>query len=1046
MRDIFDDFLKELEKRQNEAAGRPTGPRSVGPDDGDGSGDGPGDGSGDGPDRTEGPPDRGDAPPRRPTARRRGGSNDGRRIIGTWAFILIVVGVLFVGSLVVNLWTDVLWYGSIGFVDVLWTRIGSQAGLFALGGIGALIVLLLNLYIAGRFSDRAEPGSGDGLRNFFARFEQASAGGFGQGPRGPRPVNAQPIDLPDLGPIGTWALIGVALLSALGLAGALAGQWETVQLWINRVPFAAESTVVDPVFGRDVSWFLFELPFLRLLQSVANSILVASLLVGGGRYLVGALSGRFSASTPIRVHIGLLAGLFLLTIAMGYQLDKFDLAYSSRGFATGVSFTDANAQFIAYDLLTVLSGLAAALLVGAAFTRWVWPLGLTVTVWFLASLVVGRLYPEAIQRFTVEPNQYAQEAPFIDNNIRMTRLAFGLDTWDDTRRYSGDARLSADVVDSEDATFANARLWDYRPLGDTLDQLQTIRRYYDFWDVDTDRYIIDGTQRQVMLSARELDLAGNPNATGWVNQRVIFTHGTGVTMVPVNDVANEGQPRLFIKNLPPISSDGAPDVTQPAIYFGEAPSHYIVVGAKQAEFDYPRGGENEANDADAAVETRWQGSTGIPLGTTLDRLLFAARFGDLDLLISDQVTRDSKVLFHRTLADRLDLLAPFLLYDKDPYVVIDGSGRLVYVQDAYTTSNRFPHAQYFSPNELGAGSGLGRDAFNYIRNSVKVTMDAYDGTMHFYVNEPDDPVIRAYARVFPTLFEPMANLPADLRAHMRVPEELFNVQNRIFGSYHVTNSLTFFRQEDLWTVPTGQTNEQSLPSEAYYVIMRMPGESESEFLLLQPMVPTNRPNMIAWIAARNDDPNYGDVRVYRFPSDTTVFGPAQIEARIDQDPVISAQVTLWDQSGSSVIRGNLIVVPVGNTLLYLQPVYLQSTSAAFPEFQRIVLASPRQVVWGETLGEALNLLLTAEGSAPLPTPTPGPGATPTPTPSTTPQPTPGDLPSDVAGLIAYANFHFENAQQALRSGDFARYGEEIELVEAALQRLGELTGTPAPAP
>ena len=1044
MRDLFDDFLKELERRQADAFGRPKGPRPVNPDpddDADGSEDP------DGPSRSQ---DRGsgdDGPPRRPRPRRSRGANEGRRIVGTWALILVVLGALFLGSLAVTLWTDVLWFGSIGFVDVLWTRIGSQAALFALGGVGAIVLLLLNLLIASRLTGQAGPGGGDAVRNFFARFEEASASGFGQGQRGPRPVNAEPMELPDLGPIGTWALVGVAALSALGLAGALAGQWETVQLWLNRVPFASGgAAVTDPIFGRDISFFLFELPFLRLLQSVANSLLVASLLVAGGRYVVGALGGKFNLSTPVRVHLGILAGLFLLTIAMGYQLDKFDLAYSDRGFATGVSYTDQTAQFMAFDILTVLSGLAAALLVGAAFTRWVWPLGMTVTVWFLASLVVGRLYPEAIQRITVDPNQYAQEAPYIDNNIRMTRLAFGLDRWDDTRRYSGDALLSADVVSEEDATFANARLWDYRPLGDTLDQLQTVRRYYDFYDVDTDRYVIDGEQRQVMLSARELDLAGNPNATGWVNQRVIYTHGTGVTMVPVNDVANDGQPRLFIKNLPPVSSDGAPEVTQPAIYFGEAPSHYIVVGAKQAEFDYPRGGDATGdNDASAAVEARWAGTTGIPLGTTFDRLLFAARFGDLNLLISDQVTSDSKVLFRRTLSERLDLLAPFLLYDKDPYVVIY-DGKLVYVQDAYTTSDRFPHSDYFAPGDLGAGSGLGLAPFNYIRNSVKITMDAYDGTMRFYVSDSSDPVVRAYSAVFPTLFQSIDTLPSDLRSHLRVPEELFNVQTRMFGSYHVTNSQTFFQQDDLWTVPTGQTNEKSLPSEAYYVIMRMPGEAEAEFLLLQPMVPKNRPNMIAWIAARNDDPNYGDVRVYRFPADTTVFGPAQIEARIDQDPVISAQVTLWDQSGSSVIRGNLIVIPVGNTLLYLQPVYLQSTNAAFPEFQRIVLASPRQVVWGESLGEALNLLLRAEGSGLAPTPTPGPGATPAPTPIATPNPTPGDLPADVAGLITYANLHFERAQEALRDGDFARYGTEIQLVEQALQRLGELTGTPSPVP
>ena len=357
------------------------------------------------------------------------------------------------------------------------------------------------------------------------------------------------------------------------------------------------------------------------------------------------------------------------------------------------------------------------------------------------------------------------------------------------------------------------------------------------------------------------------------------------------------------------------------------------------------------------------------------RLLFGLRFRDLDLLISDQVTRDSQLLFHRSLSDRLSLVAPFLHFDKDPYVVIDGSGRLVYIQDAFTTSDRFPNAQAFDPSALGQ-SGLAGDPFNYIRNSVKITVDAYDGTMHFYVSDPNDPIIRDYAAIFPNLFEPLSAMPADLREHLRVPEELFNVQTRMFGRYHVTDTQQFFRTDDLWTVPE-QTSEETLPSEAYYVVMRLPGEKGVEFLLLQPMVPTSRPNMIAWIAARMDGANYGSTLVYRFPADTTIFGPSQIEARIDQDPTISAQMTLWDQSGSKVVRGSLIVVPIDNSLIYLQPFYLQSTGSAFPEFKRIVVASPRQVVWSDTLGGALNLLLAAEGGAapsPSPTPTPEPGA------------------------------------------------------------------------
>ncbi len=559
-----------------------------------------------------------------------------------------------------------------------------------------------------------------------------------------------------------------------------------------------------------------------------------------------------------------------------------------------------------------------------------------------------------------------------------------------------------------------------------------------------------------MLSGRELSLDKVPNAGSWVNQRIIYTHGYGLAMVPVNEVANSGQPQLFIGDMPPVSSDGAPPVTQPRIYFGERASDYIVVGAKQDEFDYPTG---ENDDGSTGQSTRWSGTTGgIHIDTTLSRLLFALRFRDVNLLISDQITGSSQLLFHRSLADRLERIAPFLRYDKDPYLVVDGAGRLVYVQDAYTTSQLFPNAQAFDPGSLD-GTGLGSADFDYIRNSVKITMDAYDGTMHFYVSDPTDPLIRAYEGVFPSLFSPMSAMPADLVPHLRVPEELFNVQTRMYGRYHVTDTQQFFRNDDLWNVPTGKTSEQTLPSEAYYVVMRMPGESEAEFLLLQPMVPRDRPNMIAWIAARMDQPNYGTTRVYRFPADTTIFGPAQIEARIDQDPTISAQISLWNQSGSTVIRGNLIVVPVGDSLLYLQPVYLQSTGVSFPEFQRIVVASPRQVVWAPTLEQSLNLLLAAEanGASPPPGPSPGPspspGTSPSPAPSATPAPTsnPGEpLPTDVAGLIQYANTHFELAQTALRAGDFATYGEEIARVKAALQRLDQLapglTASPTPAP
>ena len=1098
MGDLFDDFMHELERRRAEAGrGRRSddGSHEDGDDEHTDYEDAPdggdeGDESEDTGEEDTGDEEAGDEEaseeaseepvPLRPRRRRGGrsrrqprasvgGPNDGgnRPSMGSYlrrggllVLGIVIVFVLLLAGAFLDLWTDAIWYQSVGFDSVFWTRIGVQVALF-IGGLAlVLLVLLGNLALAGRLTPPFDPERPGRLRVFADRIAQAQrqaewnarmrgGGQFGPfgGPTarsasGPDISFAAGEELPDLAPIGRWVIAAVAVLLALGLAGAIAGAWETVLLWINRVPYSPDSSVVDPIFGRDISFFLFDLPFYRMVQELANAILLAALAVAGARYLLAASRGGEVFVTRVRVHLAVLAGLYLLSVAFGYQLDKYELVYSHAGVATGVSYADAHARFLAYDVLTFLSGLAGALLVAGAFTRWMWPLGLILIVWFVTSIVLGRLYPEAIQRFSVDPNTYAQEQPYIANNIAMTRLAFGLNEWD-TKPYGGDAPLTQQAIESEADTFTNARLWDYRPLQTTLDQVQTIRQYYDFYDVDTDRYVVDGKLRQVMLSARELAISKNPDANSWVNERIIYTHGIGVAMVPVNEVTTEGQPELWIRNLPPVSAAGVPEVTQPRIYFGESDNHYVVVRARQAEFDYPRDTSAGNNDA----TTSWTGTNGIPLDSTLNRLLFALRFRDLDLLITDQITADSQLLFHRTLSDRLGMISPFLRFDKDPYVVVD-NGRLVYVQDAYTVSDKFPHATAFDTSELGGQSGLAGESINYIRNSVKITIDAYDGTMHFYVADPSDPIVRAWQGIFPDLFEPLSAMPEELMAHLRVPEELFNVQTRTYGQYHVTDPLTFFNNTDRWTVPAAQTNEQSLPTEAYYVVMRMPGEPKAEFLLLQPMIARSRPNMIAWVAARNDVPNYGAVRAYQFPSDTTIFGPSQIEARIDQDPTISAQISLWNQSGSQVIRGNLIVVPVGDSLIYLQPVYLQSTSAAFPEFQRIVVASPTTITWSGTLSDALTKLLAAQGNpitpGESPGPTPGssasPGQTATPGPVQSP---PTGLPSDVASLIRYANIHFELAQQALRNGDFATYGNEMGLVQAALQQLSNLTGSPA---
>jgi uncharacterized membrane protein (UPF0182 family) len=534
-----------------------------------------------------------------------------------------------------------------------------------------------------------------------------------------------------------------------------------------------------------------------------------------------------------------------------------------------------------------------------------------------------------------------------------------------------------------------------------------------------------------------------------VNLHITYTHGVGLVMVPVNEVGQGGQPNLLVKDLPPTSASGAPAITEPRIYFGTQTSDYVIVNTASREFDYP-----SATGTGGDAYTNWQGSTGIKLDTPLTRLLFSARFGDLNLLISDQVTGSSQLLMRRSIQDRVQEIAPFLRYDKDPYLVVTPSGRLVYILDAYTTSADFPDANSYDPGADSSVNGLAGDKFNYIRNSVKVVMDAYDGTMTFYVIDPNDPIIATWQGVFPGLFRPISDMSSDLRAHLRYPEDMFNAQTSMFQKYHVTDAGVFYQKNDVWEVPqnassvagSGPNPPQQLPLEAYYVQMRMPGSAQPEFLLLQPMVPNDRKNMIAWVAAHMDPDTYGQVSVFDFPRNSNVFGPAQVEGLIAQNPDISQQITLWTQGGSQVILGNLLVLPLRDSLLYVEPVYLVSTTNPIPVFQRVVVATPSQVVWGKSLEDALNQIYAGQGAV-SPGGSPSPGTSPTPGPTgTAATPTPRtSFSSDAKSLIAEANQHYQAALEAQRNGDWATYGKEIEIVGQLLKQLESVMGTPAPS-
>ncbi|CAN5265736.1 UPF0182 family protein [soil metagenome] len=905
--------------------------------------------------------------------------------------LLFVLGLL--GG-VVNLITDVMWYDALGRRDVLQTRLWSQVALFGIGFISMLLPALLSIWLATRISPQAP------VRQL---------GG---------------IDMPDASRVIGIVLIVVAVLLSLGSAAAWSGNWETVLLFLN----GAEWGITDPILGRDIGYYVFDLPFLRFLLGWASTMLIVVGLLTLGAYAARALHWQFRLSAPVRAHLSVIGALLLVVIAGGYQLDIAELTYSTRGLGGNVQaalYTDVNAQLPAAVILTVVALAAAALLLLNTWFRTLWLLALAGGAWLVLSVVVGGLYPSFVQTVQVNPNELNVERPYVVDHIESTRAAFDLDAIEQ-RRFTGEQELTRDVFDEDAATIDNLRLWDYRPLLTTFGQQQILRRYYTFSDVDIDRYEVGGEQRQIMLSARELDVDRFGDSRTWTNERLVYTHGYGITAVPVDAVTDQGTPDYLVSG---IDNDPQLPVGEPRIYFGEESDTYIVTGTTTAEFDYPL--DTDGSDGEAGAETVWDGSTGVGIGNPLARALFALRFSDFNLLISNQLTDQSRVLFRRAIQERVPEIAPFLAYDGDPYLV-SADDRLLWVWDAYTVSDRYPNAQPLPSTSRFAGA-------NYLRNSVKVVVDAYDGTVRFFLAEPDEQIIAAYARIFPDLFEPMSAMPDELQAHLRYPEDLFVAQNEAYRLYHLpatdSGATTFYNEDDRWAIPVDVVNGTGEPTEPYYVIMRIPGEEEAEFVLIQPMVPEDRPNMIAWVAARMDPGVYGERIAFQFPTGTSTQGPVQIEGRIGADDAISEQFTLWSSAGSRVVRGNLLVLPIGEDgLLYVEPIFLQAEGAPFPEFVRVIMADQRRVAFAETVEEGLRQLLGEAEPPPPEVPDPvDPDATPGPSPS--PGESPGELPADVAGLVVEAQRLYDEAQSALDAGDLGTYQQRIDELADVLDAL-----------
>jgi len=778
----------------------------------------------------------------------------------------------------------------------------------------------------------------------------------------------------------------------------------------------------DPLFGINLGFYLFRLPFVWFMYHfVLVTIIFCALsaiflyLVEGG--VIVTPRGPI-VSRQARAHLCALGALLLLLIAYRFRLSMYGLLYSPRGVLYGAGYTDVHASLPIFWALLVLSLLTASMLAwaaaGGALRPALWCVGLMLGVGVLG----GNLYPEIVQRFSVAPNEIEKERPFIARAIEFTRKAYALDRFEE-REFSALDDLTFSQIRSNQATLGNVRLWDHQPLRTTFAQLQEIRTYYDFTRVDNDRYWINGVYRQVSLSPRELNYESLPSRN-WINEHVSYTHGYGLCLGPVNDSTPDGLPQLLIKNIPPVSNVDI-KVTRPELYYGELENDYCFVKTNAKEFDYPSGAQD--------VYSAYQGSGGIPVGNFWRRLLFALAFSEKNILFSSDINPESRLLIYRRVLERAGRLTPFLTYDHDPYLVIARDGSLYWMLDGYTTSDMYPYSQPFG--ETG----------NYIRNSIKVTINAYDGDIRFYISDPSDPLIQAYAGLFPRVFQPFTSMPADLRDHIRYPEEFFSIQAGMYAVFHMTDPRVFYNREDVWRVAQSAARGTASPMTPYYTIMKLAGVgTKEEFILMVPFTPAKKDNMIAWMAARCDEPNYGKVAVFVFPKQKLIYGPQQIEARIDQDPGISQLLTLWDQGGSKVIRGTLLVIPVQNSVLYVEPLYLAAEAGGgLPQLKRVIVSYADNVVMEPTLDAALSHVF--EGTALVSSGQAGANA-PARAGGTAGAATPQPLAPDLQALIGQANQHYGRAQQLLRQGDWAGYGEEIKKLGEVLKRLPTIASPP----
>ncbi|MBF6568991.1 MAG: UPF0182 family protein [Candidatus Binataceae bacterium] len=907
-------------------------------------------------------------------------------LIGLTAVVVVALILL---SLLDNFFVNLLWFGELGYRNVYVTIIEAQYAIFGVIWLAAFIPLVISGFIAVRLTHDRE-------RLRVVR----------------RTEDMVEVNLPELiralGERVPWRLLvsGVAAVLAIFVAQSESVSWDIYIKALDGVPFGR----VDPAFGHDIGFYIFTLPLLEDWRDLFLLILILATGLTAAIYWVrGGLDFRESPPRISRAaagHFSVLLGIFFLQRAFSYWLARFQLLLHGNGVVYGLRYVDHLLWKPGYWLLFVLAIIAALLCILNARERSLRLPVLAAIVLFAPSFVLSLLQP-AIESLWVKPDELRIEMPYLQRNIAMTRRAYKLDSVD-VRPFLGYGKLTMQSVENDAPTIDNIRLWDPRPLIATFKQLQEIRLYYDFRDVDIDRYWINGKYTQVMLSPRELnpDLLAT-NAQTWVNRHLKFTHGNGLVMTPVNRKDSEGLPIFYINNIPPASSVGF-NLTHPQVYFGQENDNYVAVDAATPEFDYPRGSDN--------VFGFYNGSGGIPTAGLWRRLLFSYYFRDINLLVTENIVAKTRLMIRRNINDRIANLAPFLKQDHDPYVVVHNGG-MVWICDTYTTSDHYPYSQ---PNF---------DQINYVRNSVKVVIDARTGATDFYVADPEDPIIKTWERIFPGMFKPLSAMPADLRAHIRYPEDFFLVQSDIYRTYHMTDPEVFYNREDLWEFPRENYADETMQMQPYYVIMRLPGEKNAEYMLMIPMVPRGRDNMISWIAARCDGNDYGHLFEYAFSKERLFYGPYQIQARINQNPDISRQYSLWNQMGSKVILGNLIVIPIQESLLYVEPLYIRAQNGQLPELQRVIASYSDRIVMGETLEQTLHALFQGPPELAAPTVT---GASSAGT-SNLPEPVVASAAPAGSNTNAAAD-HYNRALAALRRGDWTEFGAEMQALGGELGR------------